>query len=117
MRIGILGAGHIAGKVSGTLKQMKEVRCHAVAARDLWRAQAFAGEHGFEKAYGSYEELCCDPDNPGAEFCLAKKEVRTFLKKLIAEFAGLFPESKIIHLGETKRKRSTGKSVPSAGNC
>ncbi len=62
MRIGILGAGHIAGKVSGTLKQMKEVRCHAVAARDLWRAQAFAGEHGFEKAYGSYEELCCDPD-------------------------------------------------------
>ena len=62
MRIGILGAGHIAGKVSGTLGQMKEVRCHAVAARDLWRAQAFAGEHGFEKAYGSYEELCCDPN-------------------------------------------------------
>ena len=62
MRIGILGAGHIAGKVSGTLGQMKEVRCHAVAARDQWRAQAFAGEHGFEKAYGSYEELVSDPD-------------------------------------------------------
>lgn len=62
MRIGILGAGHIAGKVSGTLRQMKEVRCHAVAARDLWRAEAFAGEHGFDKAYGSYEELVSDPD-------------------------------------------------------
>ncbi len=62
MRIGILGAGHIAGKVSGTLRQMKEVRCHAVAARDFWRAEAFAGEHGFAKAYGSYEELVSDPD-------------------------------------------------------
>ena len=62
MRIGILGAGHIAGKVSGTLKQMREVRCYAVAARDLWRAEAFAGEHGFDKAYGSYEELVSDPD-------------------------------------------------------
>ena len=62
MRIGVLGAGHIAGKVSGTLAQMKEVRCHAVAARDLWRAEAFAGEHGFAKAYGSYDELVSDPD-------------------------------------------------------
>ena len=62
MRIGILGAGHIAGKVSKTLKQMAEVRCYAVAARGLWRAKAFAGENGFDKAYGSYEELVCDPD-------------------------------------------------------
>lgn len=62
LRIGILGAGHIAGKVSGTLRQMPEVRCHAVAARDFWRAEAFAGEHGFAKAYGSYEELVSDPD-------------------------------------------------------
>ena len=62
MRIGIIGAGHIAGKVSGTLAKMPEVRCYAVAARDLWRAEAFAGEHGFDKAYGSYEELVRDPD-------------------------------------------------------
>ena len=62
MRIGILGAGHIAGKVSGTLRQMPQIRCHAVAARDLWRAEAFAGEHGFSKAYGSYEALVSDPD-------------------------------------------------------
>lgn len=62
MRIGILGAGHIAGKVSGTLRQMDGVRCYAIAARDLWRAQAFAGEHGFDRAYGSYEELVSDPE-------------------------------------------------------
>lgn len=46
-----------------------------------------------------HPELCCDPENPGKEFCLAKPEVRSFLEKLIAEFAALFPASKIIHLG------------------
>ena len=62
MRIGIIGAGHIAGKVSKTLRQMEEVRCYAVAARELWRAAAFAGENGFEKSYGSYEALVSDPE-------------------------------------------------------
>lgn len=61
MRIGIIGAGHIAGKVSGTLSQMQEVDCYAIAARDLARAEEFAREHGFKKAYGSYEELVNDP--------------------------------------------------------
>ena len=46
-----------------------------------------------------HPELCCDPENPGYEFFLAKKEVRTFLKKLIAEFAAHFPDSPRIHLG------------------
>ncbi|MBE6386006.1 MAG: hypothetical protein E7048_10155 [Lentisphaerae bacterium] len=46
-----------------------------------------------------HPELCCDPENPGKEFCLAKPEVRTFLEKLISEFVALFPGSKIIHLG------------------
>ena len=46
-----------------------------------------------------HPELACDPENPGKEFCLAKKEVREFLEKLITEFVGLFPASKIIHLG------------------
>lgn len=60
--IGILGAGHIAGKVSSTLEQMPQLRCCAVASRDLAKARAFALEHGFEKAYASYEALCADPD-------------------------------------------------------
>lgn len=46
-----------------------------------------------------HPELCCDPENPGYEFCLARKEVRTFLEKLIAEFADHFPDSPRIHLG------------------
>ncbi len=60
MKIGILGAGSIAGSVSRTLEQMKEVTCYAVASRDIEKAKRFAAEHGYEKAYGSYEEMLDD---------------------------------------------------------
>lgn len=62
MKVGILGAGSIAGTVAATLKEMDHICCFAVAARDLGRAQAFAAEYGFEKAYGSYEEMLRDPE-------------------------------------------------------
>jgi len=62
MKIGILGAGNIAGVVSKTLVQMKELECFAVASRSLEKAQAFAAQYGFKKAYGSYEEMVSDPD-------------------------------------------------------
>ena len=39
MNIGILGAGGIAGTVSRTLEQMKEINCCAVASRDLAKAE------------------------------------------------------------------------------
>ena len=61
MRIGILGPGKIAQGVVYALKQMPEIECYAVASRTLDRAEAFAREHGFEKAYGSYEQLVQDP--------------------------------------------------------
>ena len=60
MRIGILGAGGIAATMAATIRPMKEVESYAVAARDLGRAQAFASQWGFEKAYGSYEEMLAD---------------------------------------------------------
>ena len=62
MKIGILGAGKIAGTVAATLVQMQEMECVAVASRDLERAQAFADRFGIKKAYGSYEEMLADPD-------------------------------------------------------
>lgn len=74
MNIGIIGAGWIAAKLARTLKAMQgapslmgraggEAGCvgYAIAARDLERAEAFAAEWGFAKAYGSYEELVSDP--------------------------------------------------------
>jgi predicted dehydrogenase len=66
IRIAILGAGRIAGTMAETLNEMKEkgVRfcCYGVAARELSRAQAFREKWGFEKAYGSYEEMVSDEE-------------------------------------------------------
>lgn len=62
MKIGIIGAGHIADVVTPTLVAMEGMECYAVSSRCLEKAQAFAEKYGFEKAYGSYEEMLCDPD-------------------------------------------------------
>ena len=62
--IAVLGCGHISSKMARTLRMMKEngedVHLYAAAARDLKKAEAFAKKEGFEKAYGSYEEMAQD---------------------------------------------------------
>jgi predicted dehydrogenase len=58
----ILGCGKIARKFSSDLKLLSNARLYAAASRDLQKAQDFAGEFGFEKAYGSYEEMVADPN-------------------------------------------------------
>lgn len=62
MKTGILGCGVMAETFADTLRQMGEVECYAAASRTLKRAEEFAGKYGFKKAYGSYEELCADPE-------------------------------------------------------
>lgn len=57
----ILGCGKIARKFSSDLKLLPNANLYAAASRELERAQAFAAEFGFEKAYGSYEEMVTDP--------------------------------------------------------
>ncbi len=56
----ILSAGNIAEKMAKTVSRMSEVQPYAIAARSLDRAQALAEKYGFQKAYGSYEELVND---------------------------------------------------------
>jgi predicted dehydrogenase len=46
--------------MSDTIAALKDVEAYAVASRDLGRAEAFAKEHGFTKAFGSYEEMLED---------------------------------------------------------
>lgn len=60
MKMAILGAGGIAGTMASTIREMLEVESYAVAARDYDRAESFAKKYGFEKAYGSYEEMLED---------------------------------------------------------
>lgn len=62
MKIGILGAGHIAGTLAETMGQMPEVECYAVAARELSRAEDFCRKYNFKKAFGSYEEMLSDEE-------------------------------------------------------
>ncbi len=62
MKIAILGAGIIAQVFAHTVMHTEGAECYAVAARDLKRAEEFAGKFGFEKAYGSYEEMLCDDE-------------------------------------------------------
>ncbi len=61
MRIGIIGAGGIAGKISQTLATRWSHWLHAVASRDQDKAREFASRYGYQRAYGSYEELVQDP--------------------------------------------------------
>lgn len=62
MKIGILGAGRIAVILAETMNKMPEVECYGVASRDLEKAKAFANEHGFQHAFGSYEEMLEDDE-------------------------------------------------------
>ncbi len=61
MKLAILGPGSIAHTVAPALVRLPEIECYAVASRDLARAQQFAEKFGFEKAYGSYEQMLADP--------------------------------------------------------
>ena len=62
INIAILGAGSIANMMGTTVQKMDTVTAYAVASRDLGRAQSIARKYGFQKAYGSYEEMLSDPN-------------------------------------------------------
>lgn len=62
MKFAIFGPGKIAQCMAAAVTPLEEVERYAVASRDLTRAQEFASEWGFEKAYGSYEEMLADPE-------------------------------------------------------
>lgn len=62
IKMAIMGAGSIAIKMARTINAMDNVQAYAIGARELERAQAFAAEYGFKKAYGSYEEMLADDE-------------------------------------------------------
>jgi len=62
MKFAILGPGGIANKMAYTVQQLEGMELYAVASRDYDRAKVFAEKWGFEKAYGSYEEMVEDPE-------------------------------------------------------
>ena len=59
-RWGVLGPGRIARSFAQDLRLVPDAELTAVGSRSQARAAAFAQEHGFAAAYGSYEELLAD---------------------------------------------------------
>ena len=63
VRWGVLGTANIArGCTIPGMKLAKDCELYAIAGRNLEKAEAFKQEFGFQKAYGSYEELIADKD-------------------------------------------------------
>lgn len=62
MKMGIIGAGWIAGMMAKTVAGMKNVQIHAIASRDILKANAFAEKYGIPRAFGSYEDMVKDPE-------------------------------------------------------
>ena len=60
---GIIGTANIArwGMIPG-MKQSPSCELYAIAGRSLEKAQKYKEDYGFEKAYGSYDELLDDPE-------------------------------------------------------
>jgi len=59
---GLLSTAPINRSILGAAGATDRADVVAVASRDSARAEAYAGEHGIERAYGSYEELLADGD-------------------------------------------------------
>ena len=65
MKWGLLSTANINRKLLEGVRGTDEATVVAVASRDRSRAEAFAREHGIERAHGSYEELLEDPRGRG----------------------------------------------------
>lgn len=61
-RIGIIGAGWIAHKMSLGIAPLKDIEIYAIASRSIEKAKEFATEHNIPAAYGNYEEMLDDPE-------------------------------------------------------
>ena len=62
LRMGVLGCSkHYSLRIASGLVSSQLVKPYGIASRNLEKAQTYAREWGFEKAYGSYEDLLADP--------------------------------------------------------
>ncbi|MCI9082286.1 MAG: Gfo/Idh/MocA family oxidoreductase [Lachnospiraceae bacterium] len=61
MKFAILAPGNIARSMAEAVSGIEKIERYAVASRDYGRADNFARQWGFEKAYGSYQEMAEDP--------------------------------------------------------
>ncbi|MCI8557177.1 MAG: Gfo/Idh/MocA family oxidoreductase [Lachnospiraceae bacterium] len=59
---GVLGTAYIFERDTAEgMKQAENCELYAIAGRSMEKAEAFKEKYGFQKAYGSYEDLLADP--------------------------------------------------------
>jgi predicted dehydrogenase len=61
VKFGILGCGHIANKFCQALNKL-EIPIHAVASRDITKAESFKKQYKAKVAYDNYDALVNDPE-------------------------------------------------------
>lgn len=113
MKMAIMGAGGIAGTMASTISKMDQVEMYAVASRSYDKAKAFADKYGFEKAYGSYEEMLADPAvelvyvaTPHSHHCECTKLALNAGKNVLCEKSFAVNEKQareMIELAESKK--------------
>jgi len=110
----ILGCGKIARKFAADLKHLPNVRLYAAASRSLENAQEFANEFGFEKAYGSYEEMVSDPEvdvvyiaSPHSHHCEHTLLCLNHQKAVLCEKAFAMNSREVSLMIESSRKNKT----------
>ena len=60
---GVLGTAYIFERDTAEgMRQADNCELYAIAGRSMEKAEEFKAKYGFEKAYGSYEELLADPE-------------------------------------------------------
>lgn len=110
----ILGCGKIARKFSSDLKLLPNANLYAAASRDVKKAQDYAKEFEFKKAYGSYEKML-DDENVDVVYiatphsfhhqhtlmCLEKK------KAVLCEKAFAINKNEAQEMVDTARKNNT----------
>ena len=70
LRLGLLSTARINRAILNGARDSDRVDVVAVASRDAAKAQAYASEHGLQRAHGSYEGLLEDPDVDGVYISL-----------------------------------------------
>jgi predicted dehydrogenase len=89
---GICGTGKIAGRFATALRRVEDAHVVGVASRSQERADAFAAEHGADRAHGSLDGLLQDPAvhivylaSPHSEHCREALQVVEAGKHVLVE--------------------------------
>lgn len=110
----ILGCGKIARKFALDLKTLPNARLYAAASRSIENAQNFASELGFEKAYGSYEEMVNDPEvdvvyiaSPHSHHCEHTLLCLNHQKAVLCEKAFAINSGEVRQMTDAARRNNT----------